>query len=99
MKYFLVDIVPGETEIVLFSVGNTVVFPARLHSSEPLHSHSCFQRLKVPRFVAPALGMEAAWQMKKKSIIFLFFFPLFALLSQGQGDREGRAGVGVGTEG
>lgn len=48
----------------------------------------------MPRFVATALGMGAAWKTKKKSIIFLFFCPMFALLSQGQGDREGGAGWG-----
>lgn len=75
------------------------LFPARLHSSELLHPHSCFQNEKVPRFVATALEMGAAWKTKKKSIIFLFFPPVFALLSWGQGDGEGRAGWGSGDRG
>lgn len=56
----------------------------------------------MPRFMAAALGMGAAWTMKmtKKSIflsfvVVFFSFP-FAQLSWGQGDREGRVGWGSG---
>lgn len=87
MNYFLVDIVPGETQIALSSVGNSL-FPARLHSSESLHLHFCFQRLKELRFVATALGLGAAWKRKKKSIIFLLPFSPVCHVVTGMGQQR-----------